>query len=170
MYVKYALGQEKPINFIFDQYEVLTVQIGKPGPILNWLRCVSDYSLLEFGVSAVDGALNLIKVIQAAGLAQMRVPDKFPVVEVGVPQFDIHRWGGKRLLDLDIPVKLSLDRDAILLMIDETRAIDRTILNRNLSFATSEGYPCWVLLSGMTTEQIRLIRSAVEHDASGGYL
>lgn len=170
MYIKNVLGQEKPIDFILNRHEPLTVQIGKPEPIVSWLRYVSDYSLLELGVSAVDDSLNIIKLIQVANLTQMKIPDHFPVIEAGLPQFDIHLWMGKKLLDLDVPIKLSLDRDAIFLMINEAKTPDRMIRNKNLSFATSEGYPCWILLSGITAEQISLIKRAVEHDAPGGYL
>lgn len=169
MYIKNNFLQERPLALEVDDYVPLLVRIGdKPSEL--YLRYRSDYSLVELGLSAGDGALASIKIVQLPGLSSGEMPAYSDAGGSGLPAFDTSFWNGKRFLDLNLPVKLILFQGSALLVLDGVRQADRIFRNQFLSFAVSAGYPCWVLLEDLTDEQISMIKASVESNSPGGFL
>lgn len=170
MYVKGITQQEAPVLLCADEYAPLTAQVGNSEHKEIYLRYVSDYSLLELGVSSHDGALTSLKLVQADGLSPMNMPSFPSTVDDGLPLFDISCWKGKRLLDIERPVALALSDSSAFLVLDRSRKADKLARYKNLSLGMSEGYPCWILIEGLEKKQILGIKGSVENSSRGSFL
>jgi hypothetical protein len=155
---------------LVDEYAPLTIVFkgGEQNEI--YLRFVSDYSLLELGLSTRDGVLTSLKLVQVNGLSGMEIPSLPTIVEEGLPLFDVAQWKGNRLVDINCPVELVLSGSSALIVIDKSRKADKLLRYENFGLAVSEGYPCWVLLKGLAIEQIEGIKRSVQQSAGGGFL
>ncbi len=170
MYVKKISYRERALMLDDDEYVPLVIRIGDPEGREIYLRYISDNSLLELGISSIDGTLTSIKIVQANGYSVGREPLCSPHMDDGLPQFDTLLWKGKELLDIERPIDLILVDDSVLLVIDKNRKAENVFRNQTLQFAVADGYPCWVRLDRVNEKQMLSIRSAIEQGERGGYL
>ena len=170
MYLKETLSRERDFVIIDDEYVPLTVRIGDRERGEIYLRYVSNDSLLELGISSIDGTLTSIKLVQTNGYSVGEQLLDSPLLVDGLPQFDTSLWNGKKLLDIENSIDLSLTDDSVLLILDSSRKAKNVLRNRALTFAVADGYPCWVRIERVTDKQMASIRLASNKDAQGGYL
>jgi hypothetical protein len=170
MYEISTHAQEESTQILQDDYIPLTVEIGDQSRPLNYLRYISDYSLLELGISAENGVLCLIKLVQVNGVSiDKKINFALPVV-AGLPKFDQSKWKKTKIIDINHQIRLFVDRNAILITLDDSKTPEKIIKNKNLSFATSAGTLCWMTVSQLTDEQVLHVQRMAERSTNQGFL
>lgn len=170
MYITKILPTKKSSSLRTDEYVPLDVQVGDGELTEIYLRYVSDYSLLELGVSRSDGTLTSIKLVQVPAVSVGELPKPPYLVEDGLPVFDVSLWNGERFLDIDRSVEIFLNPTSIFLLVDGTRKVNTSSQCQGISFGMSDGYPCWLRLDNLSEEQIEAIRKTIEQNSSGEYM
>lgn len=170
MYITRILPANKLSSLKTDEYVPFDVQVGDDELTAIYFRYVSDYSLLELGVSPNDGTLTSIKLVQVPAVSVGEFPTPPSHVEDGLPVFDVSLWGGKRFLDIDQSVEIFLNPTSVFLLVDGTRKVNKTSQSQGISFGMSDGYPCWLRLDNLSDEQIAAIRNTIEQSSSGEYM
>jgi hypothetical protein len=128
------------------------------------LRYIDIHSILELGVSPKNGMLVSITLVIASNYSVGKMPPIPDNIEKGLPLFDLSLWKGDRLKDIDRPVELVfVDDNALLLIMDKNVKAEKVLWSENLKFAISDGYPCWLLIDNLTSEQIAHVKSEVYH-------
>jgi hypothetical protein len=170
MYVESISPQIKPLTIETDEYIPLSVQIGNSGLQEIYMRYVSEYSLLELGISSCSGLLTSFKLVQVPSFSSGNESVISSGSEQGLPLFNISLWGGNRMLDVSRAVELLVTNSSIVLILDNAPKAEMVSQNENLSFAISNGYPCWISLDHLTNEQLTSIKESVNQNAPGNYL
>jgi hypothetical protein len=170
MYITKILPSKKLPSLKTDEYVPLDVKIGDSELTAIYLRYVSDYSVLELGVSPSDGMLSSIKLVQVPTVSASEFPLASSLVEDGLPEFDVSLWDGKRFLDIDRSVEIFLNPTSVFLLVDPTRKVNKSSQSQGISFGMSNGYLCWLRLDNLSDEQIQAIRNTIEQSSSGGFM
>ena len=170
MYITKILPAKKLSSLKTDEYVPLEVKVRDGELTVIYFRYVSDYSLLEFGVSPSDGTLTSIKLVQVPAVSVGESPIPPSLVEDGLPVFDVSLWGGKKFLDIERSVEILLDSNSVFLLVDGTRKVNKSSQSQGISFGISDGYPCWLRLDNIRTEQVEIIRKTIEQNSSGEYM
>lgn len=170
MYVTKILPMKKLYSLKTDEYVPLDVQVGDGELSAIYFRYVSDYSLLEFGVSPCDGTLTSIKLVQVPAVSTGELPILPSPVEDGLPVFDVSLWRGKRFFDVNRSVQIFLNPTSVFLLVDPTREVNKSSQSQDICFGMSDGYPCWLRLGNLSGEQVKAIRKTIEQGFSGEFM
>lgn len=168
MYITKILPAKQLSSLKTDEYVPLDVLVGDDELTAIYFRYVSDYSLLELGVSPSDGTLSSIKLVQVPTVSVGDSPIPPSLVEEGLPVFDVSLWRGNRFLDIDRSVEIFLNPTSVFLLVDPTRKVNKSSQGQGISFGMSDGYLCWIRLDNLSDEQIQAIRKTIEQSTSGG--
>ena len=170
MYITKILPAKKLSSLKNDEYVPLDVQVGDSELPAIYFRYVSDYSLLELGVSPSDGTLISIRLVQVPNVSAGEFSIPPSLVEDGLPVFNVSLWDGKRFLDIDRLVEIFLNPTSVFLLVDPTRKVNKSSQSQGISFGMSDGYPCWLRLDNLSAQQIQVIRKTIEQSSSGGFM
>ena len=164
-------------HVLVDPYVPLKIELDSSSPEtpLYWRALTEDGSLVEVGLSPIDGSLCKVTLttISRSRVVRSKLRDEDRTSEIGVPQVDMSLWPVQRrefaenFVDEVVPLELMLDDSTATLWF--SRCSEQVSWQRleNVFFGvTKDGLLCCIEVRGLNEVQIATITEAIEADAN----
>ncbi|PSB56383.1 hypothetical protein [Chamaesiphon polymorphus] len=145
----------------FSKYSLVLDDIDRECEEIYLNYCDRD-SLLELGMSTQTGMLTSINLVQISKWDVGNLPLVPDRTVLGLPVFDIKLWVKKQYIEIEGAVKLLIVERSVVIILDETRTADRASINEKLIFGFADGYPCWIIVENLNSEQIDHIKNTID--------
>lgn len=161
MYIKNIVSGVGHFLLKTDDYVPIDIELREYEVNLFYFRYISDYSLLELGVSPNDGVLTSIKLVMVPRISTGEWPVIPTARDNGLPVFDIGIFKMKTLFDINKPIKLFLEGNSCLISINAENAADNVSQTEGVIFGMAGGCLCWIVLPNVPDDKVNAIAECV---------
>lgn len=170
MCIKNIVSGEGHFLLKTDDYVPIDIELREYEVNSFYFRYISDYSLLELGVSPKDGVLISIKLVMVPRISTGEWPVIPATCDHGLPVFDIEIFKMKAPFDVGKPIELFLEGNSCLISIDAESVADNVSQAEGVIFGMAGGCLCWIVLPNVPDDKVNAIAECVGDGTGHGFL